>query len=189
MKNSLIAIALACVTLSTCEAQTYIIDSPQESASGFNTSVGFITAGHVTAVNGIFHDLEYDFKLSNRIEGAKHRLGTGDPDHFFDRRGHKVKLDLIRKQRDRFVVKQRFFSGESGLPIFNSRGEVVGLVIGFYEDSKNGIISRFETLTVPIEATRSILSLRRVSIRIDRSMTLVQLQKLQDEKAAEILGR
>ena len=161
-------------------SQTYLLDSPKEGASGFNTSLGFITAGHVQMYKGLFHDTNHDFKIGSPIKGGRLRFGTGKPSYFVDRRGFTVSLDCVRTSNDRFVVKQRFFQGESGLPVFNKDGEVVGLVVGYYATTKEGLVSRFETLRIPAVVINTIRSIRPPGRFASRPMTLIELQRFME---------
>lgn len=112
---------------------------------GFNCEDFFFTVAHAPGPGLSFP--ENDIRVTSPVAGGRLHAGPGDPDHFFDRRGVRHKITIVRTEKLSWLVKNEFFSGESGLPVFNSRNSVCGVVYGNRLDpAPMGLVSRLDKL-------------------------------------------
>lgn len=122
-------------------------------AVSFKTKMGEWTAFHVGTAFKPTHasrQLDIQFKHSPSSDPMRFTIGDGEPHYFIDRRGNWHKVIVVDDQTDQWVTNIRFYSGESGSPIFSGSGRVVGIVLGNLLDRKDkkwkgrvGKISRF----------------------------------------------
>lgn len=124
---------------------------PGSNCCGCFTELGFLTAGHCprTRSGFSFRGLDTRIFTEQNLDALKvHRFGSGDPSWFYDRRGNVVRLTLSGSNSRSFFTDQFFYSGESGSPVFNRVGRIVGVVSGNVVDpgSESGIVARTEVL-------------------------------------------
>lgn len=129
-----LVVGLLCVVASCdCSAQHVVIRAPDGAyACGFRTRVGLITVAHLRGVGGRWANEEYDCRMIENDSGRLHELGEGEPKFFRCRRGRKHSLTVVRTEKTQWVVNLEFYPGESGLPVFNEKWQVVGFVRGNY---------------------------------------------------------
>ena len=131
MFKFLIGVGLLMVMSGCCDAQHVVIRSPNGTmACGFRTKVGVVTVEHLRCVGGRCVNKEYDFRLIDSNVGALHEIGHGEPEYFLCRRGRKHAITGLFTRKTEWICDQVFFPGESGLPVYNSKGQVVGSVLG-----------------------------------------------------------
>lgn len=165
-KTLIIALALA----SSCNGQTVTLEHQGHSAMGFNTTAGFITVAHFHFSSG-FADHDLDLKIDSIREGDRFRIGSGRPAYFVDRRGTRHELNVVRSSRHEWQTDVMFFSGESGLPVFNRKGLVVGVVKGNeLEPLQSGLVARLGALRIP-STVRDRFSLPRERFRVAPAST------------------
>ena len=172
MKSILIALLLTC----SLSAQTYTITDGRSTARGFNTDIGFITADHVLFQDAVIRFPDRDIRISSpkktpppADEPAAFKIGTGEPDYFIDRRGNRISITLQSTEELRWYTDQVFFPGESGTPVFNDTGEVVGLISGNRLGPDYGIVARCDNLKI---SAIELLSLLDIQGRDQRSIPL-----------------
>lgn len=111
--------------------QTVTIRSGNSSAMAFNTKLGLCTVDHAEWFLPSVRFAELDMRLGAKlVDVPVYSFGLGEPKYFIDRRGSRHELTRPTSSRYEYEVAEEFFSGESGLPVFNSEGKVVGLVLG-----------------------------------------------------------
>lgn len=130
-----------------CSGQIWRIEASDGSlAMGFNASGYFFTAGHAPGTGLTVSDLDVRITVRKRYP-FELSVGPGKPHHFFDRRGIKHRITTRRTEDLMYLVDFEFFSGESGLPVFSSRGFVCGVVSGNrVQPSRFGLVSRLDKL-------------------------------------------
>ena len=102
----------------------------------FKTEFGSWTANHAGPEFHPTHfssSLDIQFKRSKKRNRIHFKIGNGPPVKFVSRRGKSFSI-IASKLTDHVwsIDNFRFFSGESGSPVFNDRGEVCGIVLGNY---------------------------------------------------------
>lgn len=126
-----IVILLPFVFCSACFGQIVTVRSNDNSSvMAFRTSSGTISVNHASFFPADVRDRLFDVAVIRRTRPPVFRFGTGEPDHFFDRRGNKINVTVRFLNQTEFVVDVEFFPGESGLPVFDSLGRVVGVALG-----------------------------------------------------------
>lgn len=114
-----------------CEAQHLVIKAPDDAyACGFRIKTGVLTVAHLEGVGSVWVDRDLDLRLIESDAGRLFDIGRGKPKYFRCRRGVKHSLTVLRTEKKQWICDREFFPGESGLPVFNSKGQVVGLVLG-----------------------------------------------------------
>lgn len=111
--------------------QTVQIETPSSSASGFVCELGLVTAYHVTGFRYDYGFPDIDAAIDSTYSSdVSYQTGDGQPAYFVDRRGHKVEVNSLEAVRSQWTVSSRFYSGESGLPVFSDDGKVCGVILG-----------------------------------------------------------
>ena len=147
-----------------CVGQTVTLEHSGHSAMGFNTDSGFLTVAHYSYSSG-FADYDLDIKIDSIRAGKRFRIGYGVPAYFFDRRGTRHELSVLRRNVKEWQTDVLFFSGESGLPVFNQRGLVVGVVKGNeLAPLRSGLVARLGSLRIP-RSVREKLALPQARFR------------------------
>ena len=148
-----------------CVGQNVTLEQDGHSAMGFNTDSGFLTVAHYSYSAG-FADYDIDIKIDSIRAGKRFRVGVGVPAYFFDRRGTRHELSVLRRNAKEWQTDILFFSGESGLPVFNQRGRVVGVVKGNeLAPLRSGLVARLGSLKIP-RSVRERLSLPQARFRV-----------------------
>lgn len=126
--------------------QALIFEKDGLSACGFQTIHGVYTADHVSIIDGTLRSASIDIQLLRAVfkDVKSFTIGTGKPTHFRTRRGKRIRLDVTDSNAVYWTTKQRFFGGESGLPVFDSDDNVVGVVTGCIK--RTGTIKWFGTV-------------------------------------------
>lgn len=127
-----LVVGLLCVVPTCdCSAQHVVIRAPDGAyACGFRTKAGLVTVAHLRGVGGAWANEEYDCRMIKNNSGVLHDVGEGVPKLFRCRRGREHSLTVVRTEKTQWIVTAEFFPGESGLPVFNSKWQVVGYVRG-----------------------------------------------------------
>ena len=166
-----IVLALLLIPAS-CFGQIVTLESNGHSAMGFNTGSGFITVSHFPFSSG-FSNADIDIKIDSVRVGKQFEIGNGLPAYFFDRRGTRHDIRVVRSNRAEFQTNVLFFSGESGLPVFNRRGRVVGVVKGNeLAPLRTGLVARLDALKIP-NSVRGRLALPLAKFRVVPSVTIL----------------
>ena len=115
----------------------------------FKTEFGSWTAFHVGPEFNPTHysmSLDIQFKQSKTRNRLHYKIGSGPPVKFVTRRGKSFSIKASRLSENVWSIDNfRFFSGESGSPVFNERGEVCGIVLGNYFKGRwHGRVARLE---------------------------------------------
>ena len=169
MKTLIVALMLVPFT---CFGQIVTLESQEHSAMGFNTGSGFVTVSHFQFSSG-FSNPEIDIKIDSIRAGNQFEIGRGVPSYFFDRRGTRHDLRVVRSNVAEWQTDVLFFSGESGLPVFNRKGRVVGVVKGNeLEPLRTGLVARLDALRIP-NSVRGKLSLPLARFRVVPSVTVL----------------
>lgn len=185
MKTILVALVLFAFP---CYGQTVQLEFDGHSAMGFNTGSGFVTVAHFPFSSG-FANSYIDIKFDSIRAGNQFEIGRGRPSYFFDRRGTRHQLLVVRSNRREWQTDLLFFNGESGLPVFNRRGRVVGVVKGNeLEPLRSGLVARLDAVRIP-NSVLDKLALPRAKFRVVPSATvlstfgvesLLELQTVED---------
>ena len=131
MRVSFVCLLLFLSLCKGCEAQHVTVRAPDGAyACGFRTRVGLITVAHLEGVGGVWINRDFDCRMIKNNSGALHDIGEGGPCFFRCRRGRKHSLTILSTEKTQWIVSSEFYPGESGLPVFNREGQVVGLVLG-----------------------------------------------------------
>lgn len=155
-----------------CYGQTVHLEFDGHSAMGFNTGSGFVTVAHFPFSSG-FANSDIDIKIDSIRAGNQFEVGKGRPSYFFDRRGTRHQLLVVRSNRREWQTDLLFFSGESGLPVFNQRGRVVGVVKGNeLEPLRSGLVARLDAVRIP-NSVLGRLALPRAKFRVVPSVTVL----------------
>ena len=111
--------------------QTVELENNGQEATGFITVHGLFTSDHVSAQHATTRFSDRDVRV-DQTQSSKYgfRFGTGRPSFFYDRRNHKVKVSVVDIRDKFYIVDVRFYSGESGTPVFDRLRRVVGVVSG-----------------------------------------------------------
>ena len=111
--------------------QTVELENNGQEATGFITVHGLFTSDHVSAQHATIRFSDRDIRV-DQTQSSKYgfRFGTGRPSFFYDRRNHKVKVSVVDIRDEFYIVDVRFYSGESGTPVFDRLRRVVGVVSG-----------------------------------------------------------
>ena len=111
--------------------QTVELENNGQEATGFITVHGLFTSDHVSEQHATIRFSDRDIRV-DRTQSSKYgfRFGTGRPSFFYDRRNHKVKVSVVDIRDKFYIVDVRFYSGESGTPVFDRLRRVVGVVSG-----------------------------------------------------------
>ena len=127
----LISFLAAFVPFVSGHCQTVQIETPSSSASGFVCEYGLVTAFHVTGFRYDYGFPDLDAAIdSTYASDSSYETGSGSPSYLLDRRGHKVDTSVLDTDGSQWIVSTRFYSGESGLPVFSDDGKVCGVVLG-----------------------------------------------------------
>lgn len=114
-----------------CEGQHVTVRAPDGAyACGFRTRAGIITVAHLEGVGGVWVNRDFDCRMIKNNSGRLHDVGVGEPHFFRCRRGRRHALTIVSTEKTEWIVTAEFFPGESGLPVFNRKCQVVGLVLG-----------------------------------------------------------
>jgi len=128
MKTAL-AILLAFSTLQVASAQTFL--THDEMTYSFQTNVGVITVDHQPVFDDSTRFVDLDIRIRRAVVTSKaYELGSGEPSFFIDRRGHRVNIEVSSETQNSWITEQKFFPGESGLPVFDKSGKCVAVVLG-----------------------------------------------------------
>lgn len=135
------------------------------------TSVGVITCDHCETPGEVTLRVPgQDLKLLPS-DGRKHfSLSSADPDHFFCRRGTRYKLSVSKTEPNQWIVDREFYPGESGLAVFDSDGNAVGLVLGnrLVDGSWRGRVARFDSFVRSVVVAPNVSHLiRQRFLRLD----------------------
>lgn len=97
---------------------------------GFDTPSGGVTAAHCNWEQSETSWPEFDIAIGPRQGTEPIPIGKGQPFFFRCRRRTRYFLEAKDLDKYQWVVNREFFPGESGLPVFNKKGEAVGVVLG-----------------------------------------------------------
>ena len=122
---------IACLVSSAALGQTVEIENGGQEAVGFITTHGLFTSDHVSSQKATFRFEKRDVRV-DQSQASKYgfTFGSGRPSFFYDRRNHKVNVAVIDTNDHFYFVDVRFYSGESGTPVFDRFRKVVGVVSG-----------------------------------------------------------
>lgn len=111
--------------------QTIEIENDGQEATGFITVHGLFTSDHVSAQHATIRFSDRDIRV-DQTQSSKYgfKFGSGRPCFFYDRRNHKVSISVVSDSEHFYIVNVRFYSGESGTPVFDKLRRVVGVVSG-----------------------------------------------------------
>ena len=111
--------------------QTVELENSGQEATGFITVHGLFTSDHVSSQSATIRISDRDIRV-DQTQASKYgfRFGTGRPSFFYDRRNHKVSVSVVDTRDKFYIVDVRFYSGESGTPVFDRLKRVVGVVSG-----------------------------------------------------------
>ena len=128
----------------------------------FKTEFGIWTAKHVGPAFGATHvssRLDIQFKRTKTRNKVHFKLGDGPPVSFVTRRGKRFSISASELNEDVWSIDNfRFFSGESGSPVFNSKGEVCGIVLGNYFKGRwQGRAVKIQKFARALEAKNTVL--------------------------------
>lgn len=122
---------LLCQSCAEGKSQTVpITNSNGARCMAFRTKFGLITVDHFPTTEKLYRCKEYDVAILKVYPGSRFVIARGKPEYFIDRRGTRRNLVILFDEEKEWIVKTEFFPGESGLPVFNSNSQVVGLVLG-----------------------------------------------------------
>lgn len=127
-----LVVGLLCVVATCdCSAQHVVIRAPDGAyACGFRTRFGVLTVAHLEGAGGIWINREFDCRMIASDSGSLLEIGEGKPDYFLCRRARRHQLTVVATEKTQWIVTAEFFPGESGLPVFDRTGRVVGCVLG-----------------------------------------------------------
>lgn len=145
----MVVVLLSIITACDCSAQHVTIIAPDGAkASGFRTDLGVVTVAHIEGVRSKWVNRKFDCRLIDSDVGQLHEVGDGQPEYFICRRGRRHNLKVLSTTNEQWICDVEFFNGESGLPIYDGQGQVVGYVVGNRVGKRyKGIIGRL--LNVP----------------------------------------
>ena len=102
----------------------------------FKTEFGTWTANHAGPEFNPTHfstSLDVQFRRSKTRNRVHFKIGSGPPVKFVTRRGKSFSIKASKLTENVWSIDNfRFYSGESGSPVFNESGEVCGIVLGNY---------------------------------------------------------
>ena len=146
---------------SHCYAQSNYEKIGDSNAVVFKTEFGSWTAYHVGLGFRPTHystSLDIQFKRSKSRNKVHFKIGTGPPVKFVTRRGKSFSIKASDLDENVWSIDNfRFFSGESGSPVFNSKGEVCGVVLGNYFKGRwHGRASKLEKFFEALEDRNTV---------------------------------
>ena len=126
-----IIITISSIFFASLFSQIVEIENQGQEATGFVTIHGLFTSDHVSAQKATLRFESRDVRV-DQSQSSKHgfTFGSGRPSFFYDRRSHKVPVTVIETNENFYIVDVRFYSGESGTPVFDKLRKVVGVVSG-----------------------------------------------------------
>lgn len=114
-----------------CYGQTIPIENDGQEATGFISIHGLVTSDHVSNQSATARFKTRDVRIDERQSSVYgFEFGSCRPKFFYDRRSHKVNISVIETRDNFYIVDTRFYSGESGTPVFDRFRKVVGVVSG-----------------------------------------------------------
>lgn len=134
---------------STCYSQVIRLTDGNSQVMAFYFDGGLATVEHADFLFGV-RDTQNDLLIVNvKPPLSRLKLGFGWPHYFCDRRGVRHFMKPKRFGDSFWLVDVEFFSGESGLPVFNRAGHVVGVVSGNeLSPDSGGLVSRIGTSSI-----------------------------------------
>ena len=144
-----------------CFAQSKYEKVGEANAVVFKTEYGSWTALHVGMDFKPTHfsaALDIQFRRSKVRNKIHYKLGKGPPVKFVTRRGKSFSINASELDSNVWSIDNfRFFSGESGSPVFNSKGEVCGVVLGNYFKGRwHGRVAKIEKFVEQLEAKDTV---------------------------------
>ena len=127
----------------------------------FKTEFGSWTAFHAGPEFNPTHyskSLDIQFRQSKSRNRLHFKIGSGPPVKFVTRRGKSFSIIASELSDEVWSIDNfRFFSGESGSPVFNERGEVCGLVLGNYLKGRwHGRVAKLKRFADMVERKKTI---------------------------------
>lgn len=96
-----------------------------------------VTADHCEHEQSFVRIPQFDVALIGDTGQPQLRSGWKPPAYFYDRRGHRVVMNVVRREDIQWLVDLEFYPGESGSAVFDSSRSVTGVVLGNrFEGSK-----------------------------------------------------